>query len=237
MKIYPLISISNGKVVKTKLTALGSETTYEITPMQAAKEYSAAGAQAIHILDVDGARTASAANFDIIRDIIEETGMFVQVGGGIREQTTIERYMDIGVGSIILGTVAINNLPFLRDMASYYKEKITVGIDAKGGNIMIDGWTTDTHINAEQHCNRLGFVGVKRVVYTEIEHDGVLSGIDIDLYTRLVKNSTVDIVASGGIGTLDDIIALKNAGVAGAVVGKALYSGVLDLKDILAAAR
>ncbi len=237
MKIYPLISISNGKVVKTKLNEYGNETLYEITPLQAAKEYHVAGAQALHILDVDGARTASASNFNIIREIIDETGMFVQVSGGIRDQITIERYMSINTGSVVLGTIAINNLPFLRDMVSYYKERITVSIDTKGGNILVDGWSTETKINAEQHCSRIGYVGVKKVVYTETERDGALGGIDIALYERLVKNSTVEIIASGGIGTLDDITALKNAGVSGAVIGKALYSGVLDLKDVLAAAR
>ena len=176
-------------------------------------------------------------NYDIIRQIVESTDMFVEVGGGIRNHDSIKKYIDAGAGRVILGTLAVNNLPFLRDMIQIYGDKIAVGIDAKNGRMAINGWKETTYKDAEEYCSRTGLLGIKTVIFTDISKDGALEGTNLELYARLVKNCESDIIASGGVTRLEEIAALRDMGVHGAVIGKALYSGVLDLKKALAVAR
>ena len=237
MKIFPAIDIRNGKVVRLKYGDYDQQVTYEMTPLQAAEEFKDCGAEYIHVVDLDGAKDGWPVNYELICEIIRKTGMFVQVGGGIRNHDSIKMYIDAGVGRIILGTVAINNLPFLRDMVGKYGDKISVGIDAKDGYIAVKGWREMTLIKAEEHCVRIGAVGVNTVGYTDIDKDGALAGTNLELYRRLVKESDIQIVASGGITSMDEIIALRDMGIYGAIVGKAIYNGNLDLKKVLAAAR
>jgi phosphoribosylformimino-5-aminoimidazole carboxamide ribotide isomerase len=237
MIIFPAIDIINGKVVRLTHGDYDQQVTYEMTPLEAAQEFKACGAEYIHVVDLDGAKEGKPVNFELICEIIRKTGMFVQVGGGIRSHDSIKMYIDAGVGRVILGTIAINNLPFLRDMVGNYGKKISVGIDAKDGFIAVRGWREMTLVKAEEHCMRIGSVGVKTVVYTDISKDGALEGTNLELYQRLVNESSVQLIASGGITSIDEIIALRDMGMYGAIVGKALYNGNLNLKEVLAVAR
>lgn len=237
MKIFPAIDIRNGKVVRLKYGDYDQQEEYEITPLEAAREFKECGAQCLHVVDLDGAKDGVTTNYDIIRQIVESTDMFVEVGGGIRNHDSIKKYIDAGAGRVILGTLAVNNLPFLRDMIQIYGDKIAVGIDAKNGRMAINGWKETTYKDAEEYCSRTGLLGIKTVIFTDISKDGALEGTNLELYARLVKNCESDIIASGGVTSLEEIAALRDMGVHGAVIGKALYSGVLDLKKALAVAR
>lgn len=237
MKIFPAIDIRNGKVVRLKYGDYDQQVEYEITPLEAAQEFKECGAQCLHVVDLDGAKDGVTTNYDVIRQIVESTDMFVEVGGGIRNHDSINKYIDAGAGRVVLGTVAVNNLPFLRDMIKIYGDKIAVGIDAKNGRMAINGWKETTYKDAEEYCSRTGPFGIKTVIFTDISKDGALEGTNLDLYRRLVKICQSDIIASGGVTTLEEIAALRDMGVHGAVIGKALYSGVLDLKKVLAVAR
>lgn len=238
MKIFPAIDIRNGMVVRLTYGDYDQEERYEITPLQAAKEFKAAGAKYLHVVDLDGAKDGKLANFETIKEIVEETGLYVEVGGGIRNQESIEAYLAAGASRVILGTIALENLPFLRDMLELHKDKIAVGIDAKDGYIATHGWINVSRVDAEQHARRCGDpMSVKTIIYTDIGRDGALQGANIELYRRLHDTCNSKIIASGGISTLEDIIALRDIGVEGAIIGKALYTGRLDLKQVLAVAK
>lgn len=237
MYILPAIDIRGGKVVRLTYGDYDQETRYEMTPLEAAMDFKAAGAEYLHVVDLDGAKDGKLMNFDAIKEIVEKTGMFVEVGGGIRNYDSIAAYIKCGVSRVILGTVATNNLPFLRDMLEEFKEKIALGIDAKDGYVCVDGWKTVTKTKGEDHARRAGPMGVKTVVYTDIGRDGALQGTNLEVYRRLVPDCSCDIIASGGVTSVDEIKALREIGVAGVIIGKALYMGKIDLKEALAAAK
>ena len=237
MKIFPAIDIRNGKVVRLKYGDYDQEIRYEMTPLEAATEFKNCGAEYLHVVDLDGAKDGTPMNFDIIREIVQSTDMFVEVGGGIRSHDTIKAYIEAGAQRIILGTIAMNNLPFLRDMVKLYGSKISISIDSKNGLIAVDGWKNVTGIDAEEHCLRIGALGVSTVIFTDISRDGALAGTNLELYKRLVDNCFVKIIASGGVTKLEEIAALRDMGVEGAIIGKALYNGNIDLKQALAVAR
>ena len=237
MKIFPAIDIRDGKVVRLTYGDYDQEVRYEMTPLEAAAEFKNCGAEYLHVVDLDGAKDGLPVNAEIIHEIIKSTDMFVQVGGGIRSHDTIKAYLDAGVGRIILGTIAMNNFPFLRDMVKLYGNKISISIDSKDGLIAVDGWKNITGVNAEEHCLRVGALGVGTVVFTDISRDGALKGTNLEVYQRLVENCFVKIIASGGVTTLDEIAALRDMGVEGAIIGKALYNGNIDLRQALKVAR
>lgn len=237
MKIFPAIDIRNGKVVRLTYGDYEQETCYEMSPLEAATEFKNCGAEYLHIVDLDGAKDGSPVNAEIIHKIIKSTDMFVQVGGGIRSHDTIKTYINAGVSRIMLGTIAMNNFPFLRDMVKLYGNKISISIDSKDGMVAVDGWKNLTGVDAEEHCLRVGAIGVSTVVFTDISRDGALGGTNLELYERLVENCFVKVIASGGITRLEEIAKLRDMGVEGAIIGKALYSGTLDLKRALAVAR
>lgn len=237
MKIFPAIDIRNGKVVRLKYGDYDQETRYEISPLEAAQEFKSCGAQYLHVVDLDGAKDGEPMNMDIIREIVQKTDMFVQVGGGIRSHDTIREYLEAGASRLILGTVAMNNFPFLRDMVKLYGNKIAISIDSRDGQVAVDGWQNVTGINSEEVCLRIGAIGVSNVVFTDISRDGALQGTNLELYERLVENCFVKIIASGGITSVDEVAKLRQIGVEGAIIGKALYTGTIDLKQALAVAR
>lgn len=238
MKIFPAIDIRGGKVVRLKYGDYNQEERYEITPLQAAEDFAACGAEYLHVVDLDGAKDGKRMNFEIIHEIVSTTGMFVEVGGGIRTQESIEAYLDAGADRVILGTIALENLPFLRDMLDLHGDRIAVGIDAKDGCIATQGWISVSRVNAEQHARRCGDpMNVGTIIYTDIGRDGALEGANIELYRRLHDNCNSKIIASGGITTLEDVAALRDIGVEGAIIGKALYTGRLDLRQVLAVAK
>lgn len=237
MKIFPAIDIRDGKVVRLTYGDYNQEVRYEMTPLEAAAEFKACGANYLHVVDLDGAKEGKPVNAEVIKEIIKSTDMFVQVGGGIRSHDTIKAYLEAGVSRIILGTVAMNNFPFLRDMVKLYGNKIAISVDSMDGQVAVDGWQNVTGINSEEVCLRIGAIGVSNVVFTDISRDGALQGTNLEVYKRLVENCFVKIIASGGVTTLEEIAALRDMGVEGAIIGKALYNGNIDLKEALKVAR
>lgn len=236
MKIFPAIDIIGGSVVRLTQGDYNKKEKYNITPVEAANEFYKKGAKFLHIVDLDGAKDGSLSNFDSIREVIKSTEMFVEVGGGIRDEERIKRYLSIGVGRVILGTAALKNFPFLVEMVQKYGDRIAVGVDAKKGFVAVDGWTTVSDTDSVAFCEKVRDIGVKSVIYTDIEKDGAMQGTNIAIYQRLSQIGGLEITASGGISSVEDILALKEIGISSAIIGKALYEGKIKLEDILRAA-
>ncbi|MBQ8975503.1 MAG: 1-(5-phosphoribosyl)-5-[Oscillospiraceae bacterium] len=236
MKIYPPIDLRGGKVVRLLQGDYGKMEQYEIVPVDAALSFEKLGAKNLHVVDLDGAKDGALSNFDTIRSIVGSTGMFVEVGGGIRDEERIEKYLSMGAGRVILGTAAVNNPDFLRRAVSRYGESIAVGVDAKNGFVATDGWLNVTELDGVDFCRRMRDLGVKTVIYTDISKDGALQGTNLEIYGVLSGIEGLDVVASGGISFLHEIETLRSMGIHGAIVGKAIYSGKLELSEVIAAA-
>lgn len=233
MKIFPAIDIINGKVVRLTQGDYSKMTVFNDNPIEVAKEFESKGAKYIHLVDLDGAKNGSLENIDTVSKIVKETKLFVEIGGGIRNKERIEKYLDLGVGRVILGTAAANNFEFLKESVDEFKEKIALGVDAKDGLVAINGWEKKTNIDSFEFCEKARDIGVKTVIYTDIAKDGAMQGTNIEAFKRLVKIEGLDIIASGGVSDLDDLKKLKEINVYGAIIGKALYLGAIDLKEAL----
>lgn len=236
MKIFPAIDIIEGKVVRLSEGDYGRVTNYAVTPEEAAASFVRAGADSIHIVDLDGAKSGKAENAAAIGRIVRESGLFAEVGGGIRNESTVEAYLSAGVQRFILGTVAVKNFAFVEEMAAKYPQNIAVGIDTKDGKVAVNGWREVTRVDALDFCRKVRDAGVKHVIYTDISKDGMLSGANLELYGKLSQIDGLFVTASGGITYLEEIRALREMGVYGAIVGKAMYEGRLSLKDAVEAA-
>lgn len=236
MRIFPAIDIIGGSVVRLTQGDYGRVEKYEYSPVEAAAKFKKKGADNLHIVDLDGAKDGSLSNFERIREVVSSTEMFVEVGGGIRDEERIKSYLSIGVGRVILGTAALNDFRFLVKVAEKYGEKIAVGVDAKNGFVAVDGWTTVSKTDSIDFCERVRDIGVKTVIYTDIDKDGTLRGTNLSVYKRLACIKGLEIVASGGISKPEEIIELKSMGIGAAIIGKALYEGVIKLEDALKAA-
>ncbi|MBR2029280.1 MAG: 1-(5-phosphoribosyl)-5-[Clostridia bacterium] len=230
MQIFPAIDIKDKKVVRLTFGDYDQMKIYADDPVQIAKNFCACGAKNLHVVDLDGAKDGNLANFDVIEQIAKNCGMFVQVGGGIRDEDRIKKYIDCGVGRVILGTVAVENFAFVEQMAKKYGDKIAVGVDAKDGFVAIHGWKTVTSVQSVDFCQKLCDAGVKTVIYTDISKDGGMKGTNLGIYRQLAKIDGLDVVASGGITFYDELTTLDRMGTYGAILGKALYEGLLDLK-------
>lgn len=233
MQIFPAIDIKDGKVVRLTQGDYDRVDVYAEHPADIAKGFAAKGAKNLHVVDLDGARDGKLANFTAIEAAVKGSGMFVQVGGGIRDEERIKRYLDIGVSRVILGTVAVEDFAFTERMAQKYDGKIAVGVDAKDEKIAVKGWLEVTAVNSVEFCKRLSGAGVKTVIYTDIAKDGAMQGTNLAIYERLARETDLDVIASGGISSVDEISALVQLGTYGAIVGKALYQGVLSLEEVL----
>lgn len=236
MEIYPAIDLMGGRAVRLTQGDYELMTVYDSDPVARAQAFAAAGARYLHAVDLDGAKNGQTANLATIRQLVEDGSLKVEVGGGIRDEERIRAYLEMGVWRVILGTVAVKNPAFVRDMAEKYGEKIVVGVDARDGRVAVNGWLEKTELATIDFCRELAAVGVKTVIVTDIARDGLLAGTNLDLYRELVKIPGLDVVASGGVTYPDEINKLAQIGVAGVVVGKALYTGRLDLADIIARA-
>ncbi len=233
MIIFPAIDISGGKVVRLYKGDYSQMTVYEGSPLDVAKSYEEIGATHLHVVDLDGAKSGSTENFSSIEQIASNTNLFIQVGGGIRNEERIKTYSDIGVNRVILGTVAVKNPEFVKDMAGKYNELISVGIDVKNGYAAIQGWTETSNVSGYEYCNKLLSMNVGTVIYTDISKDGTESGTNLEAYEELSKIKGLNVIASGGITYYKEIEQLSRLGIYGAILGKALYSGALDLKKAL----
>ena len=237
MDIFPAIDISGGRVVRLQQGNYGQMTHYTISPLEAADDFQRQGASFLHVVDLDGAKLGETTNFDTIAQIAAASDLHMEVGGGIRDEERICSYLNAGAYRVILGTAALRLPHFLRSMVEKYGSKIAVGVDARDGKVAVSGWLDVTDVDALEFCRQLSEWGVQTVIYTDIAADGMLSGPNRQIYPRLTAIPNLDIVASGGVTSLDDVIVLRRAGCRAAIIGKALYSGKIDLTKALAMAK
>ena len=234
MILFPAIDLLGSKAVRLYKGDYDNVTVYSSSPLDVAKSFKADGAEFLHVVDLDGARDGSNANFETIKKIISESGLKVEVGGGIRSEETVEKYLSAGAFRVILGTAAITEPDFLKKAVEKHGEKIAVGADIKDGFVAIKGWKEVSSKSCFDFFKDMSSIGVKTIICTDISKDGVLSGTNLELYRELSAKFNVDIVASGGVSSLDDIRALKSMNIYGAILGKALYAGMLSLRDAAA---
>ena len=233
MLIFPAIDLRGGRVVRLTNGDYCKMKIYGDSPLDQAKAFEAAGASHIHIVDLDSAKDGGSANSDIICEIAQKTSLFVETGGGIRSEDKILSYQSAGIGRVILGTIAVRDFPFTVRMAQKYGDLIAVGVDANEGRVAVSGWLDVTDIDSVDFCRKLVENGIRTVIYTDISKDGKLSGVNTDIYRRLVQIRGLDVIASGGVSAPGDIAALRSIGVYGVIIGKALYEGRLKLEDVL----
>ena len=237
MIILPAVDIIDGKAVRLLKGDYNEKTVYGDDPLEFAEKFKKAGANYIHIVDLEGAKSGGTPNFGTIKRIIEKSGLFCEIGGGIRDIETIEKYINAGASRVILGTAAAEKPEFLKEAVRKFGEKIAVGADLKDGYIAVKGWTRKTDITAKKFFTDLSRIGVKTVICTDISKDGAMQGTNVGLYKELSAEFDIDIIASGGVSSLEDVKALKDLGVCGAIIGKAYYSGAIKIEDALEVAR
>jgi len=233
MIIIPAVDIKGGKCVRLLQGRMDAETVFGEDPVAMARKWESAGASLIHVVDLDGAIQKSPQNLASIRKIVEQVKAPIQVGGGIRNEDTVQMYMDLGVSRTIIGTEAIRNPALIERLCKRYPDRIVVAIDARNGRVAIEGWTETTGVEAVTLAKQFENVGVAAINFTDIHRDGMQTGPNIEETRRLAEAVCIPVVASGGVSTLEDIkniFSLKSSGVTGIIVGKALYSGSLDLK-------
>lgn len=229
MILLPAIDLYEQKAVRLYQGDYTKMTVYSENPPELAGVFREAGAQYLHLVDLEGARSGGTPHFDLVTKIIQTSGLSVEIGGGIRNEDTIRRYLDAGVIRVILGTAAANDLVFLEEMVQTYGSAIAVGVDLKDGMVAVKGWTETSGLTGMDFCRSLQSLGVKTVICTDIARDGAMAGANRALYRELQEAFSMDFIASGGVSSLEDIRALKKIGLYGAIVGKAYYTGAVDL--------
>jgi len=237
MKLFPAIDMIGGKAVRLVRGDYAQMTVYSDDPVSVARSFAEAGATCMHMVDLEGARDGGCPNLDTIRRIVQDTELFVEVGGGIRDAKTVETYLSAGVGRVILGTAAVTNPAFLDDMLRQHGERIAVGVDIRDGYVAIKGWTELSEMTCFDFCADLERRGVRTVICTDISKDGLLGGTNTELYADMSRRFSMQLVASGGVSSLSDVERLTDMGLYGAILGKALYTGHIDLKEALRVAR
>ncbi len=233
MQIYPAIDIIDGKAVRLSQGKFDNVTVFNDDPLSAASDWVKAGADYIHVVDLDGARYGKSFITDIIKDIKAEYNVNIQTGGGVRSIRDIEDRINAGASRVIIGTAAVKNPELVKEAVKLYGEKIAVGIDAKNGMVAISGWEEISSVKAADLCYEMKKYGVSTVIYTDISKDGMMSGPNIHFTKELIDKTGMDIIASGGVSHMRDIENVKNINASGIIIGKALYNGALDLKEII----
>ncbi len=231
MKLFPAIDLKDKQVVRLFKGDYNQMTVYGTNPLETAKGFKASGAEYLHVVDLDGAKDGNNPNFEIVADLAKNSGLKVEIGGGIRNEEIIKKYIDAGVMRVILGTVAISNPEFVQDMVTRYGDKIAVGVDMLDGKVATHGWTNVSSVDGFEFCETLEKMGVATVICTDISKDGAMQGTNRELYREMAKRFKFDTVASGGVSTLEDVKALNDMNVYGAILGKALYTGAINLED------
>lgn len=237
MNIFPAIDLYGGKAVRLFKGDYNQMTVYSNEPLEVARKFEEAGAKHLHLVDLEGAKVGKPANLETIKNIIDNTDLFTEVGGGIRSIDVAKAYIDIGVDRIILGTAAVENEEFLKDALSLFGNKVAVGVDLKDGYVAIKGWTEKSAITADNFMAKMEALGVKTVICTDISRDGAMQGSNNSLYKSLGEKYSIDLVASGGVSSMDDIKALCDMNLYGAIIGKAYYIGAIDLKEAIEVAK
>lgn len=229
MLIYPAIDLYQGKAVRLYKGDYSQMTVYSHDPASIAEAFAQAGATHMHIVDLEGAKNGTTPNFETILEIKNRGALFCEVGGGIRSMETIERYVSAGIDRVILGTAAVTQPGFLEEAAKAYGSKIAVGMDLKDGYVAIKGWTEQSGLTPWEFCERLQKIGIETIICTDISRDGAMKGTNHDLYRELMDRFSMNIIASGGVSTLEDVEKLAKAKLYGAIIGKAYYTGAIDL--------
>ncbi len=237
MIIFPAIDLYDKKAVRLYKGDYQNMTVYSENPIEIARDFEATGATHIHMVDLEGAKDGTTPNLDIVGQVANETSLFVEIGGGIRDMATVEKYLLAGVGRVILGTAAVTNPEFLKEAVKKYGDKIAVGADVKDGFIAIKGWLEKSQITLEDFLYDMQNIGIKYIICTDISKDGAMRGTNLELYKKLSQKYSMNITASGGVSTLDDVKKLREMNIYGAIIGKAYYIGAIDLKDALEAAK
>ena len=237
MIIFPAIDLYDKKAVRLYKGDYNQMTVYSENPLEVAKGFKAAGAEYIHMVDLEGAKDAATPNFDVVAKVASESGLKVEIGGGIRNEETVKKYIDAGVMRVILGTAALNDPDFLEKVCLKYGEKIAVGADLKDGQVAVKGWLETSDVSGMDFLSRMQSLGVKTVICTDISRDGAMRGTNRELYKTLSEKFTMDIVASGGVSTIEDVKALRAMDLYGAIVGKAIYTGDINFKEAIEVAR
>ena len=237
MNIFPAIDLVDGKAVRLYKGDYAQMTVYSEDPAAVAADFQKAGAKFLHLVDLEGAKSGVPANLPTIRRILETTDLFVEVGGGIRNMEIAKTYLDAGVDRVILGTAAVTDPAFLEEALAAYGERIAVGVDLKDGYVAIKGWTDKSDLSADAFFAKMEKMGVKTVICTDISKDGAMQGTNRALYRELGQKYAIDLVASGGVSSLEDVQALRAMDLYGAIIGKAYYIGAIDLKEAIEVAK
>ncbi len=233
MKIFPAIDLYEGKAVRLLKGDYNNLTVYSENPLEIARDFESQGATELHTVDLEGARDGGTPNIDIIKSFVENTSLNVEVGGGIRSMDTVKVYLDAGVTRVILGTAAVTDEEFLKKAVETYGDKIAVGADIKDGKVAIKGWVEKSEYGTFEFFEKLEKIGVATVICTDISKDGAMQGTNRELYKELSEKFNVNIIASGGVSSLDDVEALNSMNLFGAIIGKAYYTGAIKISDAL----
>ncbi len=237
MILLPAIDLYEGRAVRLYQGDYRQMTVYAERGADMAVHFADAGAQWVHMVDLEGAKSGETPNLPVVAEVAKRGDLNVEIGGGIRDDDTVARYLDLGVRRVILGTAALRDRAFLERMVAKYGEAIAVGVDCRNGLVATHGWTETSETTGEEFCAVLDSLGVKTVIVTDISRDGAMRGVNQTLYENLNARFSMNIIASGGVSSLEDIRALKDAGIYGAILGKAYYTGAVDLREALEAAR
>ncbi len=237
MNIFPAIDLFDKKAVRLFKGDYKQMTVYSENPIEVARDFEAKGAKFIHMVDLEGAKDGTTPNLEVVKEIANKTSLFVEIGGGIRSMETVDKYLSSGVSRVILGTAAVTDEAFLVEAVSKYGEKIAVGADVRDGYIAIKGWLEKSEFTLDAFFEKMQSLGVKTVICTDISKDGAMKGTNLQLYRELSLKYSVDIVASGGVSSLDDIKELRKMELYGAIIGKAYYTGAIDLAEAIEVAK
>ena len=237
MIIFPAIDLYDKKAVRLLKGDYNNMTVYSDNPIKIARDFERQGAKHIHMVDLEGAKDGTTPNIDIVLQIANETSLFTEIGGGIRSMDTVKKYLDAGVDKVILGTAAVNDEEFLKEAVGIYGERIAVGADVKDGYIAIKGWLEKSEITLDNFFEKMQNLGVKTIICTDISKDGAMRGTNLQMYRDLSKKYSVDITASGGVSSLDDVKELRSMELYAAIIGKAYYTGAIDLAEAVEVAK
>ena len=237
MKIFPAIDLYEKKAVRLYKGNYNEMTVYSEHPEEIALDFKKKGAKFIHVVDLEGAKDGTTPNIDVVERIVKESGLFVEVGGGIRSLAVLRRYFDAGVSRAILGTSAVTDESFLREALSLYGEKIAVGADVLNGYIAIKGWVEKSEYTLRDFFSKMQSLGVKTVICTDISKDGAMRGTNLLMYKELSSEFSMDIVASGGVSSISDVEKLREMNLYGAIIGKAYYTGAISLEEAIEVAK
>lgn len=237
MKLFPAIDLYEKKAVRLLFGDYNKMTVYSDDPLSVARDFESKGMTCIHLVDLEGAKLGTTPNIDIVESIAKNTSLFVEIGGGIRNMETVDKYLNCGVDRVILGTAAVTDEGFLCEAIKKHGDKIAVGADVKDGYIAIKGWLETSKYTLMEFVEKMQGLGVKNIICTDISKDGAMNGTNLVMYADLSSKFTVDITASGGVSTLEDVRMLAKMGIYGAIIGKAYYTGAIDLKEAAEAAK